>query len=133
MGKVVVIGTGTMGVGISAGFLAYGTDVVILGCASIKAEACLEQIKACAQSINPEWSSLSPTLIAGSISDWKDWNDTDLVIETISERLDLKREIFSDLDQRVPSHIPIGSNSSGFPISDITDGLHTSCQPILSH
>ena len=133
MGKVVVIGTGTMGVGISAGFLAYGTDVVILGRASIKAEACFEQIKACAQSINPAWSSLSPILMAGSISDWKDWKDTDLVIETISERLDLKKEIFSDLDQRVPSHIPIGSNSSGFPISDITDGLHTAHRMLNTH
>ena len=133
MGKVVVIGTGTMGVGISAGFLAYGTDVVILGRASIKAEACFEQIKAYAQSINPEWSNLSPTLMAGSISDWKDWNDTDLVIETISERLDLKKETFSDLDQRVPSHIPIGSNSSGFPISDITDGLHTAHRMLNTH
>jgi len=133
MGKVIVIGTGTMGVGISAGFLAYGTNVVVLGRTPTKAMTCFEQVMACAQSINPEWSSLGAKLLAGSIADWNDWNDTDLVIETISERLDLKKEIFADLDQRVPSHIPIGSNSSGFPISDIADGLHTAHRMFNTH
>ena len=38
MGKVVVIGSGTMGVGIAAGFLAYGTDTIILGRTKEKAE-----------------------------------------------------------------------------------------------
>ena len=117
MGKVVIIGTGTMGVGIAAGFLAYGTDTVILGRTEEKAQACLEAVAACTSAINTEWQKLGAKLLAGSISKWNDWEETDLVIETISERLDLKQAIFADLDQRVPSHVPIGSNSSGFPIS----------------
>ena len=133
MGKVVVIGSGTMGVGIAAGFLAYGTDTIILGRTQEKAENCFEAIRTCAVSINPEWQKLGVSLLAGSIADWNDWQDTVLVIETISERLDLKKEIFADLDRRVPSHIPIGSNSSGFPISDIAGDLKTAHRMLNTH
>ena len=133
MGKVVVIGSGTMGVGIAAGFLAYGTDTIILGRTQEKAENCFEAIRTCATSINHEWQKLGVSLLAGSITDWNDWQDTVLVIETISERLDLKKEIFADLDRRVPSHIPIGSNSSGFPISDIAGDLKTAHRMLNTH
>ena len=133
MAKVVVIGTGTMGVGIAAGFLAYGTDTVILGRTQEKAEKCFEAIHACAKSFNSEWQQPGASLVAGSIAEWSDWQDTVLVIETISERLDLKKAIFADLDQRVPSHIPIGSNSSGFPISDIASGLKTAHRMLNTH
>ncbi len=122
-----------MGAGIAGGFLAYGTDTVILGRTQAKAEACFDAIKACANSINAEWPQLGGQLLAGSISEWSDWTDTDLVIETVSERLDLKKAIFADLDQRVPPHIPIGSNSSGFPISDIAKELVTANRMLNTH
>ncbi|QWD72035.1 3-hydroxyacyl-CoA dehydrogenase NAD-binding domain-containing protein [Polynucleobacter sp. UB-Raua-W9] len=133
MGQVVVLGTGTMGIGIAAGFLAYGTNTVILGRTQEKAEKCFEAINACATSIDPQWEKLGASLQAGSISEWGNWEGTDLVIETISERLDLKKEIFTDLDQRVPPHIPIGSNSSGFPISDIAGDLKTAHRMLNTH
>ena len=133
MGKVVVIGTGTMGIGIAAGFLAYGTDTVVLGRTPEKAEKCFEAIKSCANSIDPEWQEHGASLQAGSISEWSAWADTNLVIETISEHLDLKKKIFADLDQRVPANIPIGSNSSGFPISDIAEGLKTAHRMLNAH
>jgi len=122
-----------MGAGIAGGFLAYGTDTVILGRTQAKAEACFDAIKVCANSINVEWPQLGGQLLAGSISEWSDWTDTDLVIETVSERLDLKKAIFVDLDQRVPPHIPIGSNSSGFPISDIAKDLVTANRMLNTH
>jgi len=133
MGQVVVLGTGTMGIGIAAGFLAYGTNTVILGRTQEKAEKCFEAINACATSIDPQWEKLGASLQAGSISEWGNWEGTDLVIETISERLDLKKEIFTDLDQRVPPHIPIGSNSSGFPISNIAGDLKTAHRMLNTH
>ncbi|OWF65144.1 3-hydroxyacyl-CoA dehydrogenase [Polynucleobacter hirudinilacicola] len=133
MAKVVVIGTGTMGVGIAAGFLAYGTDTVILGRSLEKAEKCFEAIQACANSINTDWQQLGASLRAGSIAKWHDWEDAALIIETISERFDLKKAIFADLDQRVPSHIAIGSNSSGFPISEIAKNLKTAHRMLNTH
>ena len=133
MSKVVVIGTGTMGIGIAGGFLACGTDTIILGRSTEKALACLESIKTCADSINNEWGKLNPKLQSGSIDGWTDWDEVDLVIETVSENLSLKQEIFAKLDKRVPPHIPIGSNSSGFPISDIARDLSTAHRMLNTH
>ncbi len=133
MSKVVVIGTGTMGVGIAASFLAYGAKTILLGRDLNKAEINLSKVEACTDAINPTWRDGDAQLIAGSIADWSDWQNTDLVIETISERLDLKKAIFSELDQRVPPSIPIGSNSSGFPISDIAQGLISSHRMFNTH
>ena len=122
-----------MGVGIAAGFLASGANIVILGRSTEKALACLESIQLCAQSINPNWSELNPQLLSGSIDEWQDWDGVDLVIETISEHLELKQKIFATLDKCVPPHIPIGSNSSGFPISDIAKDLPTAHRMFNTH
>ena len=45
----------------------------------------------------------------------------------------LKKALFADLDHRVPSHIPIGSNSSGFPISKIATNLKTAHRMFNAH
>jgi 3-hydroxybutyryl-CoA dehydrogenase len=42
--------------------------------------------------------------------------DVDVVIEAVPERLDLKIEVFRDLDQRCKATTILASNSSGFPI-----------------
>ena len=133
MSKVVVIGTGTMGVGIAAGFLACATDIIILGRNPEKTTGSLGAIKTCANSINTAWSKQNPSLVAGDLEIWNDWGDVDLVIETVSENLQLKQAIFRTLDQRVPGHIPIGSNSSGFPISDIAKNLPTANRMFNTH
>lgn len=133
MSKVVVIGTGTMGVGIAAGFIASGANTIILGRSAEKALTCLNSAKACAESIHSEWTKTNPTLQSGSIEDWRNWNGVDLVVETVSEQLELKQEIFALLDQWVPPHIPIGSNSSGFPISDIAKSLPSAHRMFNTH
>ncbi len=133
MSKVVVMGTGTMGVGIAASFLAYGAKTILLGRDFNKVALNLPKVEACADTINPTWRDSGAQIVAGSIADWFDWQNTDLVIETISERLDLKKALFRELDQRVPPSIPIGSNSSGFPISDIAQGLATSHRMFNTH
>jgi 3-hydroxyacyl-CoA dehydrogenase len=42
---------------------------------------------------------------------------TDLVIEAVPERLDLKVRVFRDLDRVAPSHTVLASNTSGFSIA----------------
>ena len=55
MSKVVVIGTGTMGIGIAASFLANGANTIILGRSIEKALTCLDVIQSSADAINSEW------------------------------------------------------------------------------
>ena len=60
---------------------------------------------------------------SGLIDTWSAWEDASIVIETVAEDLALKQTLFRDLDARVPAHIPLGSNSSSYPISKIAAGL----------
>ncbi|MFX1601652.1 MAG: 3-hydroxyacyl-CoA dehydrogenase family protein [Promethearchaeota archaeon] len=47
--------------------------------------------------------------------------NTDLIIEAVPEKLELKREIFPQIDKSAPPHAIIASNSSSIPISKIED------------
>jgi len=134
MSKVVVLGTGTMGVGIAAGFIAAGIDVVFLGRTSQRAQDAITRVQEVAASIDslPE-SKPRGGVTPGTIEGWNDWNGVDWVIETVTENLELKQKLFSSLDQRVPPAIPIGSNSSGFPISKIAAGLSTAHRMFNAH
>ena len=129
MRKIVVIGTGTMAAGIAAGFIAEQYSVVILGRSIEKANSCLAKGLALSQGTG----STEMHHQTGLIDNWNEWDNCLWVIETVTENLAIKQAIFKSLDQRVPSHIPIGSNSSGFPISKIAEGLPTAARMMGAH
>ena len=132
MNTVVVIGTGTMAAGIAAGFIATGTSVVVLGRNTDKAQASLTSAIALAGTM-PGGSGEAGLHAAGLIDTWDDWTDVVWVIETVAEDFELKRQVFASLDARVPAGIPIGSNSSGFPITRIAAGLCTRNRMFNAH
>lgn len=49
--------------------------------------------------------------------------NADLVIEAVPEKLELKREVFSQIDQFAPSHAIIATNSSSFPVSKLENAV----------
>jgi 3-hydroxybutyryl-CoA dehydrogenase len=46
---------------------------------------------------------------------------TDLIIEAIPEKLELKREIFTQIDKSAPSYAILATNSSSIPVSKLED------------
>ncbi len=140
MGCIAIIGTGTMAAGIAAGFITADDQVVVLGRGTDKASACLSQAALLAQRLrsDPEDLAKGPAPLGGQhqaadFTTWDDWSGFDWVIETVTENLPLKQAIFTELDRRVPPHIPIGSNSSGYPISKIALGLPTAHRMMGAH
>ncbi len=131
-GRVVVLGTGTMAAGIAAGFMDAGVGVVMLGRSVEKAQASIDAARKLAAVLRtpPRTDALATP---GLIDTWSDWSDVAWVLETITEQFDLKRDLFKSLDTRVPSHIPIGSNSSGFPITKLAEGLQTRARMFNAH
>jgi 3-hydroxybutyryl-CoA dehydrogenase len=111
--RITVLGTGTMALGIAAGFIAENCTVTVLGRTKEKAADSLKANRA------------EITHRSGAIDTWAQWADADLVVETVSEDLALKQQLFAMMDTKVPATIPIGSNSSAYPISDIAKGLAT--------
>jgi 3-hydroxybutyryl-CoA dehydrogenase len=133
MTKIVVIGTGTMAAGIGAGFIDSGFEVVFLGRSTDKAKKSLSDAHVMAQGLAAGAARQPKTGSIGLIESWNDWNDVVWVIETVAEDFELKRQLFASLDSRVPSHVPIGSNSSGFPITRIAKGLATRSRMFNAH
>ena len=140
MKSVAVVGTGIMGAGIAAGFLANSVPVVILGRSKEKADACLDKAISLAKKIGvdgdyatKDQADIKKQQVVGVLEEYQEWNDCIWVIETIAENLALKQEIFKYLDRVVPANIPIGSNSSGFPISKIAEGLNTANRMMGAH
>jgi 3-hydroxybutyryl-CoA dehydrogenase len=131
-GQVVILGTGTMAAGIAAGFIDAGIQVVLLGRDTAKAQTCLDAARKLAAVLRTPARTDTPARV-GEINTWGDWAGVAWVIETITENFDLKKELFADLDRRVPSHIPIGTNSSGFPITNLSEGLATRARMFNAH
>jgi len=137
---VAVIGTGTMAAGIAAGFISHSIPVAILGRSTEKSEACLKKAIQLAVKIGLHGKNASlseadieSNQVVDTMEAWQLWNQCSWVIETIAENLELKQEIFAYLDERVPNDIPIGSNSSGFPITKIAAGLKTANRMMGAH
>jgi 3-hydroxybutyryl-CoA dehydrogenase len=63
----------------------------------------------------------------------QDWSDVVWVVETVAEDLALKQRVFTWLDGEMPAHVPVGSNSSGFPISRLAAGLPTRRRMFNAH
>ena len=128
---IVIIGSGHMGAGIAAIFSAAGHTVVLLGRDVARLQARLPAIGALAATLQP----VHPPgpLLAADLNQWNDWGGVALVIETISEDLAAKRALFAALDRCVPPHIPIGSNSSGHGIDEMTEGLSTTDRMLNVH
>ncbi len=49
--------------------------------------------------------------------------DVDLVVEAVPENLELKKKIFSQIDNIAPIHTIIGTNSSSYPVSKIESAV----------
>ena len=49
--------------------------------------------------------------------------DADLIIEAVPEKLDLKKEVFSQIDKAAPPHAIIATNSSSIPVSKLEDSV----------
>jgi len=120
---------------IAAVFLSGGASVVLLGRATHKTALALGDVLRDAGAIDTQLAigEMQSRLRAGDLWTWNEWDDVDLVIESVVEHLEIKRKIFAEFDRRVPACIPIGSNSSGFGISELTAGLATARRMLNLH
>lgn len=125
--RIGVMGAGVMGSGIAQVMAIAGHEVV---CYDVAEEAldkgratvdtgrfgvrsAVERGKLAADEADAALARLSFTTDVDEVA------ATDVVIEAVPERLDLKITVFRDLDRRAPEGTILASNSSGFPIAAI--------------
>ena len=125
MKKIVVIGAGTMGNGITHVFAQNGFKVTMI---DISMEA-LEKAKNTIASnldrmvkkkaINEETKQSTLANISISTSFGDSGADADMMVEAASERMDIKLKIFMEADQILPAHAILASNTSSISITKI--------------
>jgi len=136
--KVVVIGAGTMGSGIAQVVAQSGYKVAMqdisdsfLSKAQQGIEKSLSKLvekkKISAEEKENILSRLSSTTSLDVVP------YADLVIEAVFERLDLKVNIFEQLDRLAPSHAILASNTSSLPISAIAAATKRPQQVVGMH
>ncbi|RCW65135.1 3-hydroxyacyl-CoA dehydrogenase family protein [Pseudorhodoferax soli] len=130
-GRAVVVGSGIMGRDIAAIFVNAGWTTQVVAPVSDEWDNVARHV---AQSVKQMGGDARYGLLRmrHALRD-VDWNGVDVVIETVTEKLEVKREVFGLLDVLVPAGVPIGSNSSGLRITDIAAGCTTAARMANAH
>ncbi|MEK6277623.1 MAG: 3-hydroxyacyl-CoA dehydrogenase family protein [Actinomycetota bacterium] len=124
--RVGVLGCGLMGHGISQICAQAGWDVVVREVSQDKLDAGMGKIeKQLGRAVEKgKLEQGDADAIRGRIQgtlDYADLADCDLVIEAITENLDRKLEMWSELDGIVKDDAYFASNTSSLPVSDQAD------------
>ena len=124
---VAIIGAGTMGAGIAQVCAQSGWDTRLFDAFPEGLQAGMKRIDAFWDKGIERGKTTPEQKIewAGNLSACSDMAEAvagvDLVIEAVPEILELKQQIFSQLDQLAPADAVLGTNTSGLKISDIAE------------
>jgi len=136
--KIAVIGAGTMGHGIAeiaaiANYEVWITDVSdeILNSALEKIKWSLGKLYEKGQ-IKEEVDSILKR-INKTVNLEEAVKDADFVIEAVPEILELKKEIFSKIDNFSPKHAILATNTSSLPITEIAEATNRKDKVIGMH
>ena len=139
--RAAVVGTGTMGPGMGAVLARAGIETALY---DVSAEA-LERARAAAELASGVLERLDAVKEDGGALRFESdlaaaLDGADLVLEAVPEKLELKQEVFPQLEEGVAPEAILASNTSGIPITKIATvcrhpervvGLHWSNPPHL--
>jgi 3-hydroxybutyryl-CoA dehydrogenase len=125
---ITIIGAGTLGRRIAAMYAAGGSDVRIVDPEGPQRAAAHDFVGANADDIRQRLHLEVDRV--GSVETMSDLGEAVpgawMIIEAVPERLDLKREVFGELDQLADPDAILGSNSSSLPSRSFVDDVdHT--------
>lgn len=125
--RIAVIGSGTMGRQIGMAAAVAGFDAVVRDISEDAVSAAEQDMRSWVdgritkgrmsrEDAEDAWSRIRFTTdLAGAVE------DADLVIEAATEKLDVKRSIFTELDNLAPDHAILVTNSSTYGSSSVAD------------
>ncbi len=137
--SVAVIGAGIMGHGIAQVFALGGYRVTLNDLNGVILSNAFERLKANLETF-AENGLISRDEIPNTLSRIAPFTnlreavrDADLVVEAVSEDIELKRKVFNQLDECCPARTILASNSSSLLISDFTSRTKRQDKVVLTH
>ena len=136
---ITVIGAGTMGHGIAHVCAVMGAEVRIYDALAGAAQGAIERIaKNLAKGV--DLGKVSPDQRAAALGRLKAFDeltdacaDADCVIEAVPEHLELKREIFTTVDEAAPARALLATNTSSLPVGDIAGVIRDASRLVGMH
>lgn len=125
--KIAVIGSGAMGRQIGMAAAVAGYDAVVQDISADAVEAAEQDMKAWAAGrvSKGRMSQEEVDAALGRLRFTTDQadavGDADLVIEAATERLDIKRQVFTQIDELAPEYAILATNSSTYGSSSVAD------------
>ncbi len=139
MKQIAVIGAGTMGNGIAHVFAQKGFKVNLIDTQAAALEKALQTIqknldRQLAKNVIDE-ATKTATLanITTKTSIQEGVSNADLVVEAATENSDIKKSIFTQLDQYAPAHCILASNTSSISITQLANATQRPSQVIGMH
>jgi 3-hydroxyacyl-CoA dehydrogenase len=130
--KAAVVGAGTMGGEIAQVIAAAGLDVVLKDVDQKFVDQGLEKAEqvtkgqlgglVAKEKITQEQADQQQKEILGRIAgttEYEGFGDVDFVVEAVPEKMQIKQQVFADLDAVTPGHAIIASNTSALSISEM--------------
>ena len=118
-----IIGAGTMGKGIAIEFARFGNKVVLV---SYQRHLSKEVLHQEVESITDKFGFQNRNQILENITTTNEFNeliDCDLIVEAVSENLDLKRKALIEAQTYVKNTAVVASNTSSLSIKEIFEGI----------
>src|SRR4051794_22968780 len=130
--KAAVVGAGTMGGEIAQVIAAAGLDVVLKDVDQKFVDQGLEKAEqvtkgqlgglVAKEKITQEQADQQQKEILGRIAgttEYEGFGDVDFVVEAVPEKMQIKQQVFAELDAVTPGHALIASNTSALSISEM--------------
>lgn len=122
--KICVIGTGTMGAGIVQAFAQAGMPVLMKSRSESSIEKALGRIKKSLAKLVEKGKVTQEYMDAAlanitTTTNYNDCADSDLLIEAAVETMDMKKELFKQLDELCKPETILASNTSSLSITEI--------------
>lgn len=124
-----LIGLGLMGQGIASCLIRYGFHVIAYSRTESREQETMAHIKGSFGKLH-ERNLITESETEGweerfkYVNSLEKMRDSQFVIETVGESLELKREIYKTIESVVENNVVISSNTSGIPISLLQEGLN---------
>lgn len=131
-----VVGAGDMGHGFAALFAVKGVDVTLVDHRQSNLHHATDRIREVVAFLRDEGETdRSPDAVVDETDFTVDTetavSDADIVLETVPERLETKREVFRAVGDAAPEDAVLASNTSGIPITDIAEGVPDHAERIV--
>ena len=137
--KITVVGPGMMGHAIAQEFASAGYAVILYGRSDERLQQALQKMDRNLKEL-AEWDIISNDAVRPAMDRIKTTTaleeagaGADLVVESIIEDLEVKQQLFNDLDRICPPHTILASNTSSLLPSDLGAATRRPDRVLIAH